>query len=117
MSTVGIRSIRSSSMKSHRNSYRLSDSLLSDQTMGDQLAAEPFGLQRFLIDGSWGARDFSRFNGVMDDIYSLFSALKDFLVGEDNIDKRLIALAFTNYPLRGGSSYGLFYDDLERAQP
>jgi hypothetical protein len=87
-------------------------------TEGDGHLVKEGTIQRFGIDGSWGAGDFSRFNAQLDDIYSLLAALNDF--SDRTVArplKRGIADAFLDYPFRGGASYVHFYDDLERIHP
>jgi hypothetical protein len=90
--------------RSHTEEYELDESETSTQS--------------YAIDGAWNAVDFSRFNGLLDDIYSFAVTIRDF--SSDSVFYKLkskIAKAFSNYPLKGGSSYVHFYDDLERAYP
>lgn len=74
-------------------------------------------VQRFGIDGAWGAHDFSSFYGKINDIYTFQLSLSKLRSEEtDAGSRRRITEAFAHYPLRGGSSYVHLYDDLYKVQ-
>jgi hypothetical protein len=73
--------------------------------------------QTFAIDGSWDLPDFSHFYGKFSDLYAFFLSVEKFKSPSGRTDlKRRIKQAFTGYPMRGGSSYVHFYDDLYSIQ-
>jgi hypothetical protein len=70
--------------------------------------------QKYLIDGSWAPSDLSMFFGRINDLYSFFIGIKKFLSdGTTQEQKRALVVAFTDHPMRGGSSYVGFYGDLK----
>jgi len=70
--------------------------------------------QKYLIDGSWSPSDLSMFFGRINDLYSFFIGIKKFLSSSTTLEqKRALVVAFTDHPMRGGSSYVGFYGDLK----
>ena len=70
--------------------------------------------QKFLIDGTWEARDFSRFHGRMADTYSLLHIAQR-LDREDITDNEISYLrsSISEKPWQGGGSYLSFYGGIK----
>lgn len=82
--------------------------LMKDQTYLEN------DIQKFLIDGTWEARDFSRFHGRMADIYSLLHITQR-LGAEVVDDSELTYLrsSISEKPWQGGGSYLSFYGSMK----
>ncbi len=66
--------------------------------------------QRFLIDGIWEARDFSRFHGRLADAYSLQSIARNLTEGTTSVlDEVFLKASISNREWQGGGSYLSFY--------
>lgn len=80
----------------------------------ESAVAKILATQKYLIDGAWEPIDLSGFFARVNDLYSFFLGLQKFLsVNTTTIQKRALVEAFTEHPMRGGSSYVAFYGDLK----
>ena len=69
--------------------------------------------QKYLIDGTWSPADLSIFFARINDLYSFFLGIKKFLSTNTTTEqKKKFIRAFSDHPLRGGSSYVGLYGDL-----
>jgi hypothetical protein len=86
-----------------------------DHTEPDEYAiAAALATQKYLIDGAWEPIDLSAFFGRVNDLYSFFLGIQKFISANTTaIQKRALVEAFTEHPMRGGSSYVNFYGDLK----
>lgn len=70
--------------------------------------------QKYLIDGTWSPQDLSIFFARINDLYSFFLGIKKFQSSVTSLDqKKQFIRAFSDHPLRGGSSYVGLYGDLK----
>jgi len=69
-------------------------------------------VETFLIDGKWGASDFSRFHGKMAELYALFGVLNRLDGTHGKSEQGFIREAIKERVWQGGGSYVGFYDEL-----
>jgi hypothetical protein len=68
--------------------------------------------ERFLIDGTWGANDFSHFHGKLSDLYAFVGAARRLAGKFAKQEFDYISGAIKSRLWQGGGSYVAFYDDL-----
>jgi hypothetical protein len=70
--------------------------------------------QRYNIDGTWLPTDLSVFFARINDLYSFFLGIQKFNSSHTTMEqKKRFIRAFSDHPLRGGSSYVGLYGDLK----
>jgi hypothetical protein len=84
------------------------------ETIDEEEAAVDIASQRYSIDGAWEPIDISLFFARISDLYAFFLGLFKFASEKTTPEqKRALIKAFTDHPLRGGSSYVNLYGDLK----
>ncbi|MEH6715445.1 hypothetical protein [Parasphingorhabdus flavimaris] len=72
-------------------------------------------VQRFLVDGNWDMREFSKFHSYISDLYALTKSVDIFLSDDQDIEeKRKVVKSFIK-PWEGGGSYYGFFRSLAKA--
>ncbi len=77
------------------------------------LVEETRSVQKFLVDGNWDMREFSKFHAQVSDLYALSKSVDYFDGDADDKHKKAIIDAFIK-PWKGGGSYLGFFRSLSR---
>lgn len=71
-------------------------------------------VEKLLLDGNWDLPELGKFQQHISDVYNFMYSMGDWRKSTEELEREAIRKVFVTRPFEGGSSYGAYFNDLEK---